>query len=252
VALPSAAQGTERPPPPPLRAPREGPCDREDAGVPRRHEMSSAGYFWSVHLVLRESHYNLGGFMRYVWGLLASLLICSPAQAASLDFAFDVIFNGQAFLDVGRISIPAPAAGFTGLIEDITSPFTFSIPGIVNPTAGPGFCQGASPADCTRSFFVSPRSGRTSFIGFDGAGDVLFSNRVVLLTSNGVTVFDFPADGNPGGFGFPAGEFVGSGTVSARNIMGAGAPVPEPSTWGILGVGGLLMSWAYGRRRSRE
>src|SRR5262245_60127692 len=113
--------------------------------------------------------------MRYVWGLLASLLVSSPAQAASVDFAFDVIFNGETFLDIGRISIPEPAEGFTGLIEDFTSPFTFAIPGVTGATQPTlGSCQGVQPSDCNRSFFVDSGGG-VRFLGFGGVSALFVS-----------------------------------------------------------------------------
>jgi hypothetical protein len=196
--------------------------------------------------------------MRYVWGLLGSLLICSPAQAAPVQFSITGIFHpidnpieltASGFQpDIGNLVFDRDAslgAGdrFSVGLEELQE-FDLMVP-LVNPRTGESqgsfafAIGGFSPFRCVGDQACGLTFQGNSFTGFQGtigAGGRIIGDSP-LLTLNGF-----------GGLTLDTGlDAIASG-VLAFEYEGVVSPVPEPSSWAILGIGALAAGWAYRKR----
>lgn len=204
--------------------------------------------------------------MRY-WGILASFLIAAPVQAAPVSFAIDLLFppiNGTG--DPFEAGGPQPGAGAIHFDDTLLNgadafvPFsqitsfnlnlmvsTFNNDGmlVVTPAFTTSFgletFRGAN-SSCTGAPDCGLLFSGTSFQGFQGrfVSDTTPSFGISFIDR--LTFFDSSIAFEDGVQG------LGQGLVSLRYESGSLAPVPEPSSWAMIGVCGLMVGWASRKR----
>jgi hypothetical protein len=163
---------------------------------------------------------------------------CAPAQAKVWDFSFsgseDASISGSGTLTTGATGSPYTVTGATGAITDPSG--TFTISGL----------SGYAAADNLLYFPPSAGSWYVSFggISFTTSGGPDFNLGGVGTDASQFNVLnDSVLD--PGGFAVSGGQTVGS-----YNITLSVTPVPELSTWAMLGLGfaGLGLVGVRGRK----
>jgi hypothetical protein len=200
--------------------------------------------------------------MRFAWALLGLVLLAGPVHAAPVTFAIDLLFPPAPpnISEPGRFIAVGPQFNAGTLsFEDVLSS---------------GTAQSLIPFEDLTSFQLNavltsfdPQNPGTTTISFtERIFEPSFGNTCVLgpgqcgLVFAGRQFFGFQGSfADRGTLLFPGGNLLnlagqfddfGTGFTQLREL--SAAPVPEPSTWGILGLGVLIVAGRAWMARRRE
>lgn len=164
---------------------------------------------------------------------LISSLLLAAGLCGSLSANADAIYTVEAPLDFGISALGTPHQVAPGSFTD-TINFTLG---------GPGNLVGGIES-------LDLNIGATSVFGISGLGMSLYTSEGVLLGSgSGFVVPNTQLAGNyyVNIFGTAVGS-AGGMYAAALSV----SPVPEPSTWGMMGLGIGVLGFAMSRRRKLD
>jgi hypothetical protein len=204
-------------------------------------------------------------------GTALALAVTAPAIAAPMTGTFDLtgLFRAEnnsgttvAFANATAIDFCASTIGNCTTNPGAGSPGTGAIM-VNNTSAGNTFGVSDGNTGTIKDFFFNPFSSITSFYTIGGLTfDLLDLTTQVLVAGKFQTII-MAGDGifHRAGFDDTAGTFSFTGQNDGLNLIGtfsfsgasAAFPVPEPATFGLLGMGLLgLGAAARSRRRNSE
>lgn len=197
-------------------------------------------------------------YMRKFVSVLACILACTVSAKCQSTITFDDLAGGGLF---SNIPIANGYQGFNWSNFGVANTTGFPLSGLLNGTVSPSdvaYNFGSSPAyfSATDPFILvsgyftsAARNGMTLEVtGLNGTATVfdqtftldVYGPSLLTFPSIPVTEVNFATSGGV----FPGPDYVGGGSFVALDNLTV-APVPEPSTIGLvgLGLGGLFTSF---------